>query len=417
MKPLSILDQAAAIRLEAYHYTLPEDRIAKFPLAQRDQAKLLHYHQGQINHRQFFELPGLLPEGSLLVFNDTKVIPARLHFQRATGALVEVFLIEPQVPHLVQMAMQAHSVCTWYCLVGNKKRWKEGEILSQTWSIEGKQVVLSVAWEDRTQDWVKFTWDAENLAFVDILKHFGEIPLPPYLKRETTEQDKEQYQTVYSKNEGAVAAPTAGLHFTDQVIGNLAQKGVERLFLTLHVSGGTFQPIKVDNVVAHPMHSEQMIFKKAHIEHLIRKLDQIIAVGTTSMRALESLYWFGVALWQHQKTTGSLPPVMPFMVKKLAPYQTELAQQPPVEQVLETISAYMTLHGLEELMGETEIFIFPGYQFKLCRGLITNYHLPSTTLILLVAAFIGEDWRKVYEAALANQYRFLSYGDSSLLMP
>ncbi|MCS6821935.1 MAG: S-adenosylmethionine:tRNA ribosyltransferase-isomerase [Microscillaceae bacterium] len=408
--------QLPEIDLNNYYYDLPEERIAKEPLPQRDQAKLLVYKQGQIHHSQFFQLVEHLPEDSFLVFNDTKVIPARLYFAKPTGAVIEIFLLQPHQPTLVSQAMQVTSECSWKCLIGNRKRWNQHQELAQMQIINqnGKEqkIQLSARLLDPAQDIISFSWDSPAFAFHQILQIFGEMPLPPYLRRKATEKDKEQYQTVYSKKEGAVAAPTAGLHFTENVLNSLKIKGLGTDFITLHVSGGTFQPIKVNNVVQHPMHSEQVIFSRKNIENLLKNWGNIIAVGTTSMRALESLYWFGAELMQK-----SLHELHPFEVQKLAPYQINSTELPHPRAALEHLLNYMQQHQLEQLMGETEIFIFPSYHFQMCRGLITNYHLPATTLILLVAAFIGEDWRKVYQEALTNQYRFLSYGDSSLLLP
>ncbi|MCU0443534.1 MAG: S-adenosylmethionine:tRNA ribosyltransferase-isomerase [Microscillaceae bacterium] len=405
-----------AINLADFSYELPEDRIAKFPLDKRDDAKLQVYVKGEFAHSRFYKLHFFLPAKTLLVFNNTKVIPARLHFSRPTGALIEVFLIQPEEPKLVSTAMLANQKTVWRCLIGNKRRWKDGEILKQVLIIDNQEVVLEAKLLDREAQRVELSWNNAEWRFVDIVTKFGEIPLPPYIKRKTTEQDKTQYQTVYSEKAGAVAAPTAGLHFTEDVLSNLEKKGIQKDFLTLHVSGGTFQPIKTNKVIEHPMHSEQLIFTRKNLENLLANPKQIVAVGTTSMRALESLYWYGVKLMKNPlpKTKGNL---IPFSIEKLYPYQFENHELPPLEKSLEIILKYMKNQEWEELIGETEIFIFPSYTFRICKGLITNYHLPNTTLILLVAAFIGDDWRKVYQEALENDYRFLSYGDSSLLIP
>jgi S-adenosylmethionine:tRNA ribosyltransferase-isomerase len=403
------------INLEDFQYKLPEERIAQHPLANRDEAKLLIYDKGEITHSQFFKLPLFLSPQTLLVFNDTKVIPARLYFRKETRALIEIFLVEPAQPALMSLMTQATSPVRWHCMIGNKKRWKNGEILKQELLIGEVLFVLEAVLIDAENQIVELRWSEDELPFLEILQKFGNLPLPPYLKRKVSTEDQNQYQTVYSANEGAVAAPTAGLHFTERVLDDLDKKGIEKLFLTLHVGGGTFQPIKTDSIVEHKMHLEQIIFTKENIQQLRKNTEHVIAVGTTSMRALESLYWFGIKVKQ-AKEEGNKAPI-PFFIEKLYPYQLEKKDIISLDESLEMIEEYMYKHNLLELPGETEIFIFTGYIFKVCKSLITNYHLPNTTLILLVAAFIGEDWRKVYEQALAHEYRFLSYGDSSLLIP
>jgi S-adenosylmethionine:tRNA ribosyltransferase-isomerase len=405
----------AQINLEDFQYVLPEERIAQYPLANRDEAKLLIYDKGEITHSQFFKLPLFLSPQTLLVFNNTRVIPARLYFRKETGALIEIFLVEPAQPALMSLMTQATSPVRWYCMVGNKKRWKNGEVLKQELLVGEVLLVLEAVLIDVEKQIVELRWSEDELPFLEILQKFGNLPLPPYLKREVSTEDQNQYQTVYSANEGAVAAPTAGLHFTERVLDDLDKKGIEKLFLTLHVGGGTFQPIKSDSIVEHKMHLEQIIFTKENIQQLRRNTAHVIAVGTTSMRALESLYWFGIKVKQAQEQ-GNMAPI-PFFIEKLFPYQLEKKDIISIDESLEMIEEYMDRHLLLELPGETEIFIFPGYGFKVCKSLITNYHLPNTTLILLVAAFIGEDWRKVYQQALDHEYRFLSYGDSSLLIP
>lgn len=383
-----------SISLKDYHYSLPEERIAEFPLADRASSKLLTFKQGQINHRTFRDLPNELPTGSLLVFNNTRVIPARLIFQKPTGARIEVFLLEPALPANYEQNMGAHSSCSWHCMIGNAKRWKSGEI-------EVPQLGLKATREGET---VTFIWSAD-LSFSEILDKAGKIPLPPYIHRDVEESDKERYQTVYSKLEGAVAAPTAGLHFTADLLEELKQEGFTEDFLTLHVSAGTFQPMKADTPEEHPMHREQIIVTRQNIENLLAA-DSVIPVGTTSMRTLESLYWFGVRLLRGESD---------FFIPKLYPYS--IPNPPTKEEALNAVRAHLDQHSIQSIAGHTEIFIFPGYQFRICKGLITNFHLPGSTLILLVAALIGEKWRDVYEQALENNYRFLSYGDSSLLIP
>lgn len=400
-----------SISMADYTYELPEEKIAQYPLEKRDEAKMLVYQGGTIEHKIFKDLDQYLEEGNLLVFNNTKVIPARLYFRRATGALIEIFLLQPEKPsNIISVAMQQQESCTWRCMIGNKRKWKAGEVLQRELRVQDQEVIVSASLEDSEEMIVQLSWTPANLRFVDIVQAFGELPLPPYLKRGVTEQDKDQYQTVYSKNEGAVAAPTAGLHFTDNLLQRLEEKGIRKNFLTLHVSAGTFQPVKEANAINHPMHSEQLVFSQENIKLLIEAAEnKTIAVGTTSMRALESLYWFGVKLIKQKDAV--------FTIFKLLPYQWDEHELPDRKTALLAVQNYMVQNNLQELIGETEIYIFPGYKMRMCQGLITNYHLPGTTLLLLVAALIGEDWKRVYQEALDNNYRFLSFGDSSLLLP
>lgn len=400
------------IDLEKYNYQLPDDRIARFPVEPRHSSKLLIYKESNISEDVFFTIKKHLPDNSFLVFNNTKVIPARLFFQKKNGVLIEVFLLNPVEPNnVVSQAMETTETCTWACMIGNKKRFKEKivgtyNIEVGAYGIRPENVELTAELVDSEKNYVKFSWNNSDLTFAEIVKFFGQIPLPPYLKRETEQKDYETYQTVYSKNDGAVAAPTAGLHFTEQVFDELAQKGIKHDFVTLHVGAGTFQPIKVQNVVEHKMHCEQIVFDKSFIVNLLQNIEFVIPVGTTSMRSLESLYWFGVKLLSGKQD---------FFIEKLLPYnQTESFT---VEQSLQAILDFMSENNLSQLIGETEIFIFPSYEFKICKGIITNFHQPDSTLILLVAALVGENWQKIYDYALQNNFRFLSYGDSSLLIP
>ncbi|MCR9081034.1 S-adenosylmethionine:tRNA ribosyltransferase-isomerase [Algoriphagus sp. NF] len=395
------------VNLQEYEYTLPEERIAKYPLEKRDSSKLLHYQSGKISHHHFFDLPDFLDKGTLLVYNDTKVIPARLIFQRETGARIEIFLLNPVQPTtVIPEIMLSTQPVTWQTMIGNAKKWKSGEILKGVIEIQGQKVVLEAKLVDKENKWVEFDWNSESVPFVDIVESSGEVPLPPYLNRKAEESDKDRYQTVYSEKEGAVAAPTAGLHFTEEVFKNLRKKGIQEAQVTLHVSAGTFQPIKVDDVTAHPMHSEQIHLQKSTIEKLLNQEGPIVAVGTTSVRTLESLYWYGVQLLENKGTA--------FQVAKLIPYDTR-ESLPSKNESLQAVLNQMEAEGKVEIMGETEIFIFPGYQFQMIDGLITNFHQPGTTLMLLIGSLIGDDWKKVYQEALDNDYRFLSYGDSSLL--
>lgn len=407
---MSIPDHIAAIRLSDFHYDLPEERIAQKPLSQRDQSKLIHYQSGTIAHQRFENLPSLLPENAQLFFNDTKVIQARLLLRRETGALIEVLLLNPVAPSEVQMAMQVSDECVWHCMIGRKKRWKAGELLRRTFSAGGKTLNLSIELIDREQNHVRFRWD-QGVAWVDLIAALGQLPLPPYINREVQESDADQYQTVYAEHEGAVAAPTAGLHFTERVLEQLTSKGISQRYLTLHVSAGTFLPVKHDEVVAHDMHGEQFVVSRELLLELQTASYKRVAVGTTSMRVLESLYWLGHAFAKG----GQTKTLQALKVEKLYPYRWEASDLPPLSECMSALLSYMDQHNLTHLAGETEIFIMPGYPFRVCEGLLTNYHMPGTTLVLLVAAFVGEDWRRIYEAALQNDYRFLSYGDSSLL--
>jgi S-adenosylmethionine:tRNA ribosyltransferase-isomerase len=396
-----------SIDLKEYEYTLPEERIAKHPLEKRDHSKLLEYKNGILHHRHFFDLPTLLDSDSLLVYNNTKVIPARLIFQRQTGARIEVFLLQPVAPsRVMSQIMASKKPVVWETMIGNVKKWKEGEELQGTVTVANRQVILTARLLNRVLKQVEFSWSDEEIAFVDLVEACGETPLPPYLNRKAEEEDKSRYQTVYSEKEGAVAAPTAGLHFTEEIFSGLRKKGIQEAALTLHVSAGTFQPIKVETVEEHPMHSEQMEIKLETIEKLLKHEGKIVAVGTTSVRTLESMYWFGVQLLENR---GGI-----FQIEKLAPY-TRRETLPTRKEALEAIVKEMNARSVDSLLGTTEIFLFPGYQFQLVDGLITNFHQPGSTLVLLIAALLGKDWKMVYQEALANNYRFLSYGDSSLL--
>lgn len=400
------------ISLSDYYYELPQARIAQYPLLQRDLSKLLVYRKGTVTHRQFYELPEILPENSLLVFNDARVIPARLFLQRKTGARIEVFLLNPHAPSEVQQAMQSQHSCIWYCMIGKKKRWKEGEELEKRWEVGGTTFTLTVSWYDRDQDLVKLSWTPNELSFAELIEKIGNLPLPPYVEREVEAQDYTQYQTVYAKQAGAVAAPTAGLHFTEKVLTDLRAKGISSTFVTLHVSAGTFLPVQEDQVVNHPMHEEQISLRKEELKTLIDHLGHIIPVGTTSMRLIESFFWLAVSL---KDTPSQWDEPLP-LVEKLFPY-AQVDKQLAVRSVLEGLWEDMDKKNREYIRARTEILILPGYTFQMSKGLITNFHMPGTTLILLIAALIGKDWRRVYQEALNNAYRFLSYGDSSLLLP
>ncbi|MBC3786611.1 S-adenosylmethionine:tRNA ribosyltransferase-isomerase [Spirosoma utsteinense] len=414
------MPETTELRLSQFQYDLPDERIARFPLPQRDASKLLVYQSGRIVHARFTDLPGFLPDRSFLVFNNTKVIPARLHFTKPTGAVIELFLLnpvsgeaspsgEPVASQPISLAMEATGSVIWQGMIGNRKRWKPTESLSLTLSTPKGTVMLRASWHDIEQSTVQLTWTPADLTFAEVIRYAGEIPLPPYLKRATTETDRETYQTVYSKQEGAVAAPTAGLHFTPAVFDKLKEKAINSDYLTLHVGAGTFQPIKAEDVREHHMHTEQVIYTRQNLNNLLLNLDTLIAVGTTSMRALESLYWMGVKLLRNE--------LNPFQLDQHFAYQIPTDQQPPAETAIRAVLQYLISTNQESVVAHTGIYITPGYVVKLCKGIITNFHQPGSTLILLIAALIGDDWRTIYKEALANDYRFLSYGDSSLLLP
>jgi S-adenosylmethionine:tRNA ribosyltransferase-isomerase len=400
--PLTLLLIMMQLNTDDYTYDLTPDRIAAYPLATRDQSKLLVFNKGVIAHAQFNSLADQLPSASFLFFNDTKVIPARLHFIKGTGAEIEIFLLNPIQPSsLMLQAMQAENECTWKCTIGNLKRWKEGIVLTK--NLLG--VTLEAHLRNRNEGYVEFRWNSSDV-FAEIINRSGETPLPPYINRKTDSTDRERYQTIYSHYEGAVAAPTAGLHFTSTVFQSLQDKNIGNDFLTLHVSAGTFQPIKATNAVEHTMHSEQVVVKKHNVENLLNN-PFIVPVGTTSMRTIESIYWYGAKLLSDADAQ--------FFIDQKDPYVSK--DFPTKEQALLAVLKYFDQNKLDEITGQTSIYITPGYKFRICKALVTNFHQPGSTLILLVAAFIGDDWRKVYQSALDNDYRFLSYGDSSLLIP
>ncbi|MFT7069400.1 MAG: S-adenosylmethionine:tRNA ribosyltransferase-isomerase [Spirosomataceae bacterium] len=398
------------IAIEDYAYELPEERIAKFPVSPRDSSKLLTYKSGEISETVFTDLPNQLPKNAFLVFNNTKVIPARLHFQKATGAVIEVFLLNPIAPStVISQVMEATETCTWHCMIGNKKRWK-GEVLEAKISVDNQEIFLTAELIDEKENLVQFDW--KSLSFAALVKAFGEMPLPPYMNRKAEAEDLETYQTVYSKHDGAVAAPTAGLHFTQNVLNDLAEQGFKSDFVTLHVGAGTFQPVKADNALEHEMHEEQVVFSIDFIKNLLANSGCVIPVGTTSMRSLESLYWFGVKLSKRENSEEQLP----FYIAQNYAYEHEEKELPTIEKSLTTTISFMEKSRLNQLVGETQIYIFPGYKMRVCKGIITNFHQPKSTLLLLISALIGDNWRQIYEYALENDFRFLSYGDSSLLM-
>ncbi len=399
------------IHISEYNYPLPDERIAKFPLAVRDQSKLLVYRHGEVSEDVFTSLPDYLPKGSLMVFNNTKVIQARLHFRKETGALIEVFCLEPIQPNDYVLNFQQTEHAAWLCMIGNLKKWKDGA-LKREMTVKGFPITLTATREEcrGTSHWIDFSWDNPEVTFADILEVFGELPIPPYLNRDTEESDKETYQTVYSKIKGSVAAPTAGLHFTPRVLEALQEKGIDLEELTLHVGAGTFKPVKSEEIEGHEMHTEYISVNRATIKKLIDHDGCAVAVGTTSVRTLESLYHIGVTLAENPDATEE-----ELHVKQWQPYE-KYDQIPPVV-ALQKILGYLDRNGLEALHSSTQIIIAPGYQYKIVKAMVTNFHQPQSTLLLLVSAFVKGNWRTIYDYALAHDFRFLSYGDSSLLIP
>lgn len=403
------------IHISDYDYPLPDERIAKYPKAERDGSKLLLYRQGEISEDLFVNLSNYIAEGELMVFNNTKVIQARLHFHKQTGALIEVFCLEPHTPHDYQLSFSTTRRVVWTCLIGNLKKWKEGR-LERIISVGGKEIVLTAerVGVSGTGYEVVFDWGDDTVSFSEVLEAIGELPIPPYLNRATEESDLRTYQTVYSKIKGSVAAPTAGLHFTDRVLKSLDSKGVERNEITLHVGAGTFKPVKSEEIGAHPMHSEWIAVKRESIERLLAHGGQCIAVGTTSVRTLESLYYVGVIIHNNpQANVDSLhvPQWMPYE------YAASTEAKLTAEEALQEILDWMDRENLPVLQTSTQIIIAQGYEYHIVKAIVTNFHQPKSTLLLLVSALIGDDWHKVYDYALSHDFRFLSYGDSSLLIP
>ena len=405
--------------IETYNYDLSDERIAKYPLAERDSSKLLVYKNGEISESVFSNISEILPDNCLLVCNNTRVIHARIVFHKSTGARIEVFCLEPIGPSDYVLSLSSTTGCEWICLVGNLKKWKEGK-LTQPVEMGGETVLFSaekISTEGNTHR-IRFSWDNDRVAFSEILENIGELPIPPYLNRDTEESDEETYQTVYSRIEGSVAAPTAGLHFTDAVFASLKKKNIEVEELTLHVGAGTFQPVKTDDVSEHVMHTETIIVPLKTIKHIRKKSGNIIAVGTTSVRTLESLYYVGSSLslrdFPLKGENGAQEPV----VLKVGQWEPYTLPENPISanEALQNIIDYLEENGLDTLHAETQILIKPGFQFRIINGMITNFHQPKSTLLLLVSAFVGDNWKNIYNFALENNFRFLSYGDSSVLM-
>ena len=428
------------IRISDYNYPLPDERIAKFPLAQRDHSKLLVYEHGRVGEDVFLNLPQHLPQGALMVFNNTKVIQARLHFHKQTGALIEVFLLEPARPADYELMFQTRGRCSCLCMVGNLKKWKEGT-LSRQLTIGDETLTITATRRQMvgTSHWVDFEWDNPSVSFAEILESVGELPIPPYLNRATQESDKTTYQTVYSKIKGSVAAPTAGLHFTPQVLQALDERGIDREEVTLHVGAGTFKPVKSEEIADHEMHTEYICVHRQTLEKLLRHQCRAIAVGTTSVRTLESLYYMGLKVLRNPAVSEQELHVSqwePYLSEELRVESEELRVEseelrvkseefatatpsatPSAEEAIRALLNWLDSNGLSALHSSTQIIIAPGYEYKIVRMLVTNFHQPQSTLLLLVSAFVKGDWRTIYDYALSHDFRFLSYGDSSLLIP
>ena len=399
------------IHISDYNYPLPDERIAKFPIARRDHSKLLIYNKGEVSSDVFYNLPQYLPKGALMVFNNTKVIQARMHFRKETGALIEVFLLEPAEPSDYELMFQTTGHCAWYCLVGNLKKWKEGSLRREI-EINGQTVVVNATRGELhgTSHRIDFSWGGD-VSFAEIIDAMGELPIPPYLNRETQESDKTTYQTVYSKIKGSVAAPTAGLHFTPEVLADLDAHGIQREELTLHVGAGTFKPVKSEEIEGHEMHTEYVSVRRDTIRKLIDHDGCAIAVGTTSVRTLESLYYMGLKVMRDPSLNEDQ-----LHVAQWEPYTGD---SPSCDTVtaLKALLAWMDARSLTVLHSSTQIIIAPGYDYHIVKMLVTNFHQPQSTLLLLVSAFVKGDWHKIYDYALSHDFRFLSYGDSSLLIP
>lgn len=415
------------IHISDYNYDLPDSRIAKFPVSPRDTSKLLVYRHGEISDDIFYNLPKYLPQKSLMVFNNTKVIQARMHFRKETGALIEVFLMEPAAPTDYELMFQTRGECSWLCMVGNLKKWKEG-LLVRNFDVAGSTINFKAtmrrdiidAKSGGTNYWVDFAWDNPLVSFAEILDAVGELPIPPYLNRETQDSDKTTYQTVYSKIKGSVAAPTAGLHFTDKVLAAIDAAGVRREELTLHVGAGTFKPVKSEEIDGHTMHTEYVCVRRDTLQTLLDYDCCAIAVGTTSVRTLESLYYMGVKLEANPDAAEEDLHVCqwePYEKADGTPVDGNLIDGITPQKAISNIIAWLDKNNLKTLHSSTQIIIAPGYEYKIVKVLVTNFHQPQSTLLLLVSAFLKGDWRNVYDYALSHDFRFLSYGDSSILIP
>lgn len=406
-----MLQQVQQIQIEDFDYQLDDNQIAKFPLENRDSSKLLLNKNGTLAEYKFSDLPKLLSPNSLLVFNNTKVIQARMLFSKDTGAKIEIFCLEPHAPNDYALSFQQTASCEWKCMVGNSKKWKEGKlsllIPHNTYS-NVKLFAERISTNDNSHI-IRFSWNETGLTFAEILDLIGELPIPPYLHRDTTEKDKETYQTVYSKIKGSVAAPTAGLHFTPTIFNSLKEKGIAIEELTLHVGAGTFQPVKTERIEKHHMHSEVILVRRSSIEHIITKLGNIVAVGTTSIRTMESLYYIGLYLESNPNAKAS-----DLNISQWTPYVANANIS--AVKALSNILKHLDNNNLSCLQASTQIIIAPSYEFKIVKYIITNFHQPKSTLLLLISAYLKGNWKEMYQYALNNNFRFLSYGDSSLLM-
>ena len=408
---LSKMQKSAAteIKISDYTYELPDERIAKYPLPMRDRSRLLQYKSGEITDHRFFEIDRLVPANSLMVFNNTRVIHARLFFQKPTGAVIEIFCLSPENPRDYQLNFQQRDKCTWNCMIGNARRWRS-EDLHLNLKMGNSTITLSAKKTTVTNgEWlVEFSWDNRDYTFSELLEAAGKLPIPPYLNRESEEKDDETYQTIYSKIEGSVAAPTAGLHFTPEIMDALHQISVRTSYVTLHVGAGTFKPVKSENIGNHDMHTEFIVLSRAVIQELYDNNAPLIVVGTTSLRTVESLYYIGAKIAANPDIDAQH-----LKVSQWEPYENSFEITP--KAALETIIGYLDKNKMSHLFAETQIIIVPGYRFHYPQAIITNFHQPESTLLLLIAAFAGSGWRKIYNHALQNDYRFLSYGDSSLI--
>lgn len=395
------------INIKDYNYELPDERIAKYPLEQRDQSKLLEFRDARITEHKFRNLAELLPEDAIIVFNDTKVVPARLNFRRESGAHIEIFCLEPHIPDEYNLVFSQTETCEWRCIVGNVKKWKGDTLILDNPEADPEIAKMNLRAEmverEGLSSVVRFKWD-NSMPFSMVLETCGRIPIPPYLNRDTESIDYERYQTLYARYRGSVAAPTAGLHFTDSVLNDIRNKGIETYTVCLHVGAGTFLPVKSDNVAEHNMHREPFIVTLDFLKKLRYSERKVIAVGTTSVRTLESLYYAGVSCIENG---------IPSDVEQWAPYSREYSYS--LEESLDALINYLTVNKMDSLSLGTRIIIVPGFRFRVVDMLVTNFHQPQSTLLLLISAFVGDSWHKIYDYALKNQFRFLSYGDSSLL--
>jgi S-adenosylmethionine:tRNA ribosyltransferase-isomerase len=438
---MAMTENIPAIRISDYTYDLPDEKIALYPLSERDQSRLLVWHNGNISETVFTGIDRILPENALLVFNNTRVIHARLIFHRETGARIEIFCLEPHIPADYQLSFQQTGSVEWKCLVGNAKKWKQGPLMQKI-QVEGECVSLSAEMTEKSGNAfiIRFTWD-KAVTFAEIIEAAGEIPIPPYLNRPSEESDNERYQTMYARIDGSVAAPTAGLHFTGNVIKKLASKNITTAELTLHVGAGTFQPVKSEQVAEHEMHTETVVITRSFLERLLAHPETVIAVGTTSVRSLESLYWLGanikrlesgaplhVSQWEPYRsahiTEHTTQPAESLADNTSAGHPPYLhpvnfspkEKEPTTPEALQNLLTWLKSRGMDELTFTTSIIIVPGYRFRLIHGMLTNFHQPQSTLLLLISAFLGPRWHEVYEYALRNDFRFLSYGDSNLYL-